>query len=221
MLAPAVKCPFVAPMVTNEDSELHEPTPTDPLLVNVIEDPAHTDEEPPMLPALGSGLTKILFCTLSDPHVGVVTLYRMITLPATKPLTLPAELTVATDVLVDIQVPPEVPVLVRDIVLPAHTLSVPVITPALGSGFMVMLVVSVVLPQLGVVAVYVIVAFPELDPAVKTPVELLMVARDEAVLQLPVPILVALVRVITDPVQTEEGPAILPALGSGFTKIFF
>ena len=65
------------------------------------------------------------------------------------------------------------------------------------------------------------IALPDVDPAVKLPVELLIVAKGEVVLQLPAPTLVVLVRLIIDPAQTEVGPTILPAFGSGFTKMIF
>lgn len=77
----------------------------------------------------------------------------MATLAADTPPTIPNELTVAIDGFADIQLPPEVPELVSVVVLPAHTLSAPVIDPGLGSGLIVILVVSVVLPHKAVVAV--------------------------------------------------------------------
>ena len=91
--------------------------------------------------------------TLSEPHVGVVTLYFILTLPAITPPTMPVALTVAIEGLDDIQTPPEVPVLVSEIVLLTQRLSAPVIDPELGRGLIVIFVVIVVLPQEAVVAV--------------------------------------------------------------------
>ena len=63
------------------------------------------------------------------------------------------------------------------------------------------------------------ITLPDVAPAVKLPVELLILANVEVVLQLPAPTLVVLVRLIVEPAQTEVGPTIVPPDGKGFTVI--
>ncbi len=58
-------------------------------------------------------------------------------MPADTPVTTPDELTVAFAVLLLLQVPPEM-VLPRVVVRPAHTMTVPLMAPAVGSALMVM-----------------------------------------------------------------------------------
>ena len=152
-VAPAVKLPVELLILAKVEVVLQLPAPTLVVLVRLIIDPAQTEVGPTILPAFGSGFTNRIFCVLSDPQDGVVTLYLIVTLPADTALTLPVALTVAIEGLDDIQIPPEVPVLISEIVLPVQRLSAPVIDPGLGRGLIVMLVVSDVLPQEAVVAV--------------------------------------------------------------------
>ena len=152
-VAPAVKLPVELLILAKVEVVLQLPAPTLVVLVRLIIDPAQTEVGPTILPALGRGFTKMIFCVLSDPQDGVVTLYLIVTLPADTAVTMPVALTVATEGLDDIQPPPEVPVLLSEIVLPAQRLSAPVIDPGLGRGLIVIFVVSVVLPQEAVVAV--------------------------------------------------------------------
>jgi hypothetical protein len=71
----------------------------------------------------------------------------MVALPAATPLTIPvAEPIVAIEVLLLLQVPPEV-ALFNVVVLPVHTVAVPVMVPADGVLLTVTTAVAVAVPQ--------------------------------------------------------------------------
>ena len=73
----------------------------------------------------------------------------IVVLPAETAVTIPVVgLTVAAEVLLLLQLPPLAPVLVNVVVDPVQRNVVPVIVPAFGSGFTVMLYVAVAVPQL-------------------------------------------------------------------------
>ena len=72
----------------------------------------------------------------------------MVSAPAVTPVTTPPE-TVAL-ILLLLHVPPVTPS-VKVIAEPAHTLDAPVILPAFGVGFTVMVLVTVAVPQLLVI----------------------------------------------------------------------
>ena len=75
-------------------------------------------------------------------------------MPDATPPTIPVLLTVAAAVLVLLQAPPDVPVpSLNAVVEPAHTVAVPVIVPATGSGLTVTTCVAATVPQLPVVTV--------------------------------------------------------------------
>src|SRR6201994_4239 len=100
----------------------------------VVADPTHTVVVPVMDPATGDGLivTTCVDATLPQPFV---TVYDIVAVPADTPPTVPP-LTVATPVAVLLHVPP-VATSASVVVEPAHTVAVPVIVPATGSGLTV------------------------------------------------------------------------------------
>jgi hypothetical protein len=71
----------------------------------------------------------------------------MVAVPATTPVTTPVPPTEATPVALLLHVPPAV-AFDNAVVLPAHTVAVPVIVPALGSALTVTTLVVLALPQL-------------------------------------------------------------------------
>jgi hypothetical protein len=109
--------------------------------------PWHTLSAPVMLPTVGNGNTLNMKVLLSAPQL-LVTLYLIVVVPADTALTVPVLLTVATLVTLLVQVPPAEPEALSEIVPPTQVLSVPVMLPALGKGFIVMYAVAVSAPQL-------------------------------------------------------------------------
>ena len=102
-------------------------------------------------------------------------------------------------------------------VKPEHTEEGPVIVPALGDAFTVILVVVVAEPQLTVVSVKVTIVVPALTPY-NIPVTGSMVPTAVLLLlQVPVPPdAVASASVIVKPEHTVVGPVIVPATGEAF-----
>ena len=92
---PAVTTPVTGLTVASEDDVLHAPTPVVPVALKVITAAAQTLLAPEMVPAAGNGLTTIAFVVLSDPQLGVTTLYLMMALPIAAPPATPAALMVA------------------------------------------------------------------------------------------------------------------------------
>ena len=99
--------------------------------------PSHTALVPVMIPADGLAFTVIdwLTASLQSP---VVTVYVIVVVPADKPLTTPVLLMVATAGLLLIHTPPVV-VLLNASVLPSQTAAPPLIVPADGLVFTVVL----------------------------------------------------------------------------------
>lgn len=133
--------------VTNEEDELHEPIPNDPELPSVIVLPAHKLVGPEIDPAEDTGFTTIVLAVLSLPHVGVDTIYLMITLPAADAVKTPNEFIVAIEIFDDVHAPPRSPDEVKVIPVPTHKLSAPVIIPGLGSALICTLVEVEAIPQ--------------------------------------------------------------------------
>jgi hypothetical protein len=108
--------------------------------LNVVVKPTQTDAIPVI--AAGTGFTvTTAVCLQPVDNVQVI-----VDVPELTPLTTPdEEPTVATDVVLLLHVAPEPPLSV--VVLPAHTVNVPVIT---GTGLTVTTAVAVTVPQLKV-----------------------------------------------------------------------
>jgi hypothetical protein len=118
--------------------ELH--TPPEVALPSVMFAPAHTDDAPVMVPAFGSGFTVIDLVADTLPQL-LVTMYEIIAVPAATPVVIPVEPTVAIPMALELHTPPVV-ALLRAIVAAAHTADAPVIVPALGNGFTVIVLVA-------------------------------------------------------------------------------
>ena len=95
----------------------------------------------------------------------------MVAVPPLTPVTMPVLPTVAMAVLVLLQVPPGA-MSDKVVLLPAHTVGIPVMVPAFSAGPMVSTLVVTAVPQL-LVTVYFIVSIPGLM-AVITPLPLIV-----------------------------------------------
>ena len=128
----------------------------------------------------------------------------MVARPAVTPVTTPPA-TVAFALLL-LQAPPGA-ASVNVIVLPVQTAVGPVMVPVTSAAPTVITALAVADPQL-LVTTYVIVSVPGVTP-VTTPPETVA----EALLRFHTPPGVASVNVIVEPVQTADGPVIVPAVG--------
>ena len=137
----------------------------------------------------------------------------MVDVPAAIPVTTPPD-TVAFALLL-LQVPPAL-ASVNIIADPAHTLEPPVIVPATGSGFIVIVFVATAVPHEFVV-LYFIVSVPAETPVTIPP----PVTEALVLLALHTPPAVASVTGIVDPAHTDELPVTVPANGNGFIVIVF
>ena len=120
MLVPSVKpvtVVTVVPVVTDTPAVLVHVPPLVKLL-SVIEEPLHTEARPPILE--GSALTVTTAIVGTPPIV-----YDIVAVPGLTPVTIPDVPTVAIEIFDECQVPPDV-ALVKAVVEPAQTLSVPV-----------------------------------------------------------------------------------------------
>ena len=102
--------------------------PPDVVSVNVKLLPEHKEDEPAINPAIGKGLTVMIFLLVTVPQT-LLTVYLIVSTPAVTPVTTPVEPTEAEAVFDDDHVPPEI-VSVRVTVLPTHKTNGPVIVPA-------------------------------------------------------------------------------------------
>jgi hypothetical protein len=124
--------------------------------------------------------------------------------PAERPVTIPVLPTVATEVLADDHVPP-VEVLVNVMEDPAMTEDTPVIEPAIGVLFTVIVLVAIAVPQVFVFE-YVITTTP-LPVTVTIPV--LPTVAISTLLLIQLPPAIELIRVVDDPVHNSEAPVIV------------
>jgi hypothetical protein len=109
-------------------------TPPVTALLNVVVAPAHTVAVPVIEPADGAALTVTAAMVVAVPQ-SLVTVYVIAALPLAMPVTTPLALpTIATPVLLLLHIPPDA-ALVNVIVLPTHTVDVPIIAPASGDAF--------------------------------------------------------------------------------------
>ena len=129
---------------TVADVLLQLQTPPGVASVRGIVAPAHTTDDPVMVPAEGTaGMTVMAFVAETVPQE-LVTEYLIVSDPATTPVISPAE-TVA-DVLLLLHTPPAV-ASVSEIVEPAHTFEAPVTVPAVANGLTVISLVAVAEPH--------------------------------------------------------------------------
>ena len=140
--------------VTNPEETLAVPgaeldhVPPDAELLSDVVAPAQTEEEPVIMPALGSGFTVTVIKVEAEPHE-LVTITIMLVVPEPIAVTIPPE-TVATDGLLLLHVAPDA-VSVSVSVPNRQRLLAPIIVPASGSGLTVITAVAVLLPQVLVV----------------------------------------------------------------------
>lgn len=137
----------------------------------------------------------------------------MVSVPAEIPVTMPV-VPMAASVLLLLHVPPAMPS-VNVIEEATHTLDRPVITPAFGEGFIVMVFVAVAVLQV-LVTEYLIVSVPAVTP-VTTP----NTTVAEMLLLLHVPPAAPSVKRTDEPTHTLDAPVMTPAFGNGFTRMDF
>jgi hypothetical protein len=119
-------------------------TPPGAELVSVMPEPKQTAEGPDIVPATGGATIVMIFTADVTPHT-FVTVYEIGTVPALTPVTKPTPDTVAL-ALPALHTPPGTDA-VRGIEEAIHTLSAPLIVPALGSGLTVRPRVVVAVPH--------------------------------------------------------------------------
>ena len=136
---------------------LHVPVPPDAVvLLNVIQDPAHTDEAPFIVPAIGDTFTVILVVVMTDPQKTLVSVKVIVVVPTAIPPTIPvADPIVPTPglLLLQVPVPPDAAGSFKVIVDPTHTALRPLITPADGDMFTVTFIVVIAVPHEALVSV--------------------------------------------------------------------
>ena len=188
-------------------------TPPLAISLKIVVAPGQTVVIPVIEPALGNGLTVINFDAIIVPHE-LVTVYLIVLAPAVTPVTTPEPETVAL-VLLLLHTPPAAP---SDRLMdkPTHTLDGPVIVPASGNGFIVIIFVAVAVPH-ELVTIYLIVCVPAEAPVTTPDPETVAVA----LLLLHTPPVTASDKLMEKPAHTLEGPVIVPAPDAGFTVIIF
>jgi len=140
----------------------------------------------------------------------------MVELPGATPVTMPVEeFTVAAAVLLLLQVPPPVPVMVNVVDKPEHIDDAPLTVPAFATAFTVTSWVAVEVPH-PFDSVYVMVEFPG-DTLVTTPVVASTVATPVLLLVQAPPLFPLELKLIADPLHTDEPPLMVPAFKTGFT----
>lgn len=121
-------------------------TPPETPSLSVVVEETQTVCVPEMEPGSTDALTVTIAVAAAVPQL-LVTTYDMVVVPSDTPATSPDVLIVAIPVALLLQVPPEMPSLSK-LVEVGHTISVPVIAPAFGSGFTVITCVAAAVPQL-------------------------------------------------------------------------
>ncbi len=114
------------------------------VLVSVVPVPIHVVSVPPI--AAGSAFTVTTVVAVPAQPNPLVTVYVITVVPADTPVTTPVAPTVATPALLLLHVPPVV-ALARVVVPFEHIVVPPVIAATVGSGFTVITLVAVAVPQ--------------------------------------------------------------------------
>ena len=126
--------------------ELHTPPAT--ASVNVVDAAGQRINTPEIGAAKGEGLTVTTADVYAVPQL-LVTANEIVLVPAVRPSTMPDVPTAATPGDTLLHMPGPVPVTsVRAVVNAGQTLNVPVIVPAVGTGFTVTTAVAATVPQL-------------------------------------------------------------------------
>lgn len=182
--------------------------PPDTVCSKVTDDPGQSDAVPEMLPAEGLELMETSQFATAVPHE-FDTEYLMVSRPASTPVTVPATETLALP-FDAVQMPPET-VSDRVMAAPAQTDDGPEMIPAFGAILIVMILDADTDPH-DPVTVYKTVSVP-VDNPVTTPA-----ATDACALTvLQTPPATVSVRVTVPPMQTPDGPEILPAASAAPT----
>jgi hypothetical protein len=181
--------------------------PPDARSVNVIDEPAQTNEAPVMIPEFGNELTVTAFVAIAVPH-RLVTENMIVSIPFETPVTIPPE-TVALRLLL-LHIPP-VTVSVKVMNEPTQTLERPVILPAFTDEFTVIVLVAVAVPH-KLVTVYMMVSIPAETPVTIPPATVAL-----AFVLLHIPPVTVSVKVMSEPIHTLDEPFIMPAFDIAFT----
>ena len=113
--------------------------------VRLITEPAQTVVGPEIVPVGVPVVMVTEAVVLAVPQLPEI-VYVIVAVPAAIPVTTPDVLTVATEASLVVHVPPPT-VSANVVVPPTHAVVVPVMVPALGEAFTVMLAVALRLPQ--------------------------------------------------------------------------
>ena len=144
------------------ETELQVPPVVEPL--NEVVAPSQTVPVPVILPAIGKGLTVIIFVAVSTPHA-LVNIYLMVSIPVVTPVIIPPE--IVTIGLLALHIPSEI-ASVNVITELTQTVEEPVIVPALGNGLMVITTNEVSAPHTSL-TIYFIVSVPAVTPVTMPP----------------------------------------------------
>ena len=131
-------------VATPGSDELHIPPAT--LSVSVVEFVWQISSEPKITPAYGDGLMVTTAVAYTVVQL-LVTPYDIVVVPAEWPVTKPKASTLASVGARLLHTPPGV-ASVSAVIFAGHTLNVPVINPAVGSGLTVTTAVVATVPQL-------------------------------------------------------------------------
>jgi hypothetical protein len=141
-----------------------------------------------------------------------VTTYFIVVVPALIGVTIPLILMIATVVVVEPQTPPLVASL-KGVVLPIQTEVVPVMAATVGKALTVTVVDTESLQPLPFVTTYFMVVVPALTGVT---IPLLFIVATLVVVELHTPPLVASLKVVVLPIQTEVVPVMAATVGKAF-----
>ena len=131
--AMAVTTPVVELTVAAAGLLLLQVPPLLPVLVNVVDRPAHTVAAPFTEPAFATALT-VTVAEVEEVAQAEVTVYVIVAVPVPVPKTTPFASTIAMEALLVLHTPPGVPVVLKAMVELVHTLEGPLIVPAFAAG---------------------------------------------------------------------------------------
>lgn len=170
--------------------------------------PAQILEAPVIVPAIGIASTLTIINAMAVPQL-LVTIYFMLSTPGDTPVTIPPE-TLAPPELA-FQTPPGA-VSIKVIDESIQTPDEPAIVPATGSGFTVINLLTISVPQLFITE-YLIVSLPAISPVINPATTVAI----EGLVLLQIPPGVVSVKVIKSLTHTTEIPVIVPADGIAST----
>jgi hypothetical protein len=186
-------------------------TPPAVALFNAVVAVAQTVAVPVIVPAAGAAFT-VTTCVAYAVPQAVVAAYDIVAVPCVSPVTTPVVFTEAMALLLLLHIPPVV-ALLNEVVFEGQTVAVPVIVPAFGNSFTVMVVSVADVPQL-FSSVYIMVAVPAVRPAT---VPFVPIVATAVLLLVQVPPLVALASVFVALGHTVIVPVIALTFGTVLT----